>query len=356
MSPFRRWLDAHHIQAMALVLDAGGATASRALPLLWSVCGYPSGSVARDARGGLVEFTAHVARAAGVSTSSVDLGLPLSAPTLQALSHADGGDRLTAPAPPLALHLSVLAREHLRVPLARVATLLPPRSHALSGELASAGLPHVLLGREEGGEHRNSAAEATSAGTRDGGDAHADGGGRLTAPAPPLALHFSGDLADWAEAVLGRSVHDGRLTFGAVALHPRQVFFEDAGDSCVAFVNIRPVLPGHVLVMPRRRVPRFTDLTRVELADLWAAAQRIGRALEAHLGCTSCTYTLQDGEDAGQSVSHVHIHVIPRRAGDLRNNDDIYPMIDKTDAPPRTLDEMAAEAEVYREMLRRELA
>jgi len=71
---------------------------------------------------------------------------------------------------------------------------------------------------------------------------------------------------------------------------------------------------------------------------------------------------IQDGLLAGQTVPHVHIHVIPRFKGDFANNDDIYHELDedsknqpkaRTDSnrKPRPQDEMAAEAEEYRKLL-----
>ena len=88
----------------------------------------------------------------------------------------------------------------------------------------------------------------------------------------------------------------------ALLLHPR------------AAVNLKPVVPGHVLVSPKRVVPRFADLTAQEVADLWCLAQRVGAAVEPHYGASSLTLAIQDGPCAGQTVPHVHVHILPRRA------------------------------------------
>ncbi|PRW58343.1 Bis(5 -adenosyl)-triphosphatase [Chlorella sorokiniana] len=95
-----------------------------------------------------------------------------------------------------------------------------------------------------------------------------------------------------------------------------------------AFVNLKPVVPGHVLVSPKRVVARFAELSPEEVADLWCLTQRVGTAVEPHFGCTSLTLAIQDGPQAGQTVPHVHVHVLPRRAGDFANNDEIYDAID----------------------------
>ena len=58
-------------------------------------------------------------------------------------------------------------------------------------------------------------------------------------------------------------------------------------------------------------------------------AQRVGSVVEQHFGAESLTLAIQDGPAAGQSVPHVHIHCLPRRYGDFKNNDDVYDAIDE---------------------------
>ncbi|KAM7259155.1 hypothetical protein ACFE04_014896 [Oxalis oulophora] len=116
----------------------------------------------------------------------------------------------------------------------------------------------------------------------------------------------------------------------------------------------------HVLVCPRRHVKRFTDLTAEEVSDLWIAAQKVGSKLECYHKATSLSLTIQDGPEAGQTVPHVHIHVVPRRGGDFENNDEIYEAIDEKEKElkqkldldierkDRSMEEMAEEADSYR--------
>ncbi|GIL43652.1 hypothetical protein Vafri_1318, partial [Volvox africanus] len=99
-------------------------------------------------------------------------------------------------------------------------------------------------------------------------------------------------------------------------------------DLSFGFVNLKPVVPGHVLVSTKRVVQRFTDLTTAEVSDLWSLAQRIGRVVEPQYGAQSLTLAIQDGAFAGQTVPHVHIHVLPRKAGDFPRNDEVYDAID----------------------------
>ena len=66
------------------------------------------------------------------------------------------------------------------------------------------------------------------------------------------------------------------------------------------------------------------DLNTEEVCDLFLAAQLAEEVAEAHFGAISSTVSVQDGAEAGQTVEHVHVHVLPRRAGDFEENDDVY--------------------------------
>uniref|UniRef100_A0A8D1VJT7 Bis(5'-adenosyl)-triphosphatase n=2 Tax=Sus scrofa TaxID=9823 RepID=A0A8D1VJT7_PIG len=83
-------------------------------------------------------------------------------------------------------------------------------------------------------------------------------------------------------------------------------------------------LTADVLVCPLRPVERFRDLRPDEVADLFQVTQRVGTVVEKHFQGTSLTFSMQDGPEAGQTVKHVHIHVLPRKAGDFHRNDSIY--------------------------------
>ncbi|XP_063578107.1 bis(5'-adenosyl)-triphosphatase isoform X2 [Pongo abelii] len=110
--------------------------------------------------------------------------------------------------------------------------------------------------------------------------------------------------------------------FGQHLIKPSVVFLKT--ELSFALVNRRPVVPGHVLVCPLRPVERFCDLRPDEVADLFQATQRVGTVVEKHFHGTSLTFSMQDGPEAGQTVKHVHIHVLPRKAGDFHRNDSIY--------------------------------
>ncbi|XP_062171659.1 bifunctional bis(5'-adenosyl)-triphosphatase/adenylylsulfatase FHIT isoform X2 [Alnus glutinosa] len=111
-------------------------------------------------------------------------------------------------------------------------------------------------------------------------------------------------------------------TFGPYKIRHDEVFYST--QLSFAMVNLRPVVPGHVLVCPRREVKRFVDLTADEISDLWLTAQKVGSQLEHYHKASSLTFTIQDGPQAGQTVPHVHIHILPRKGGDFERNDEIY--------------------------------
>src|SRR5690349_19412797 len=81
-----------------------------------------------------------------------------------------------------------------------------------------------------------------------------------------------------------------------------------------------PVTPGHLLIVPRRHVARWSDATSEERQELLALIDR-ARAWALHNDATIDGFNIgwNDGESAGQTVMHLHVHVIPRRTGDVRD-------------------------------------
>ena len=85
----------------------------------------------------------------------------------------------------------------------------------------------------------------------------------------------------------------------------------------VAFMDIRPVQRGHLLVVPRRHAKLIPDLDWASLARMWSVATGLNRALRATaLPCDAVSVYVADGDAAGQEVAHVHIHLIPWHAQD----------------------------------------
>lgn len=96
---------------------------------------------------------------------------------------------------------------------------------------------------------------------------------------------------------------------------PASFVFRDA--RCCAFMDIRPVNPGHVLVIPVRHASNLAELDEETGGYLFRVAQRVAGALRGiGLRCEGVNLFLADGAVAGQEVFHVHLHVIPRYQGD----------------------------------------
>ncbi|KAK9457940.1 HIT-like domain-containing protein [Dipodascopsis uninucleata] len=110
----------------------------------------------------------------------------------------------------------------------------------------------------------------------------------------------------------------------------RQVFYKSKHS--FALVNLKPLLPGHVLVCPFRVVPRIRDLTAEEMADLFVTVQKVSKVIEDVYQGQSLNIAVQDGPLAGQSVPHVHCHIIPRKLNDLPDVDDVYKLLNSKDA------------------------
>ncbi len=93
------------------------------------------------------------------------------------------------------------------------------------------------------------------------------------------------------------------------------ILYQD--ECCTSFMDIQPVNPGHVLIVPNRHAAYLADLKEEEGAQMFRVAQRLAAALrESGVKCEGVNFFLADGEAAMQEVFHVHLHVFPRYAGD----------------------------------------
>ncbi len=90
-----------------------------------------------------------------------------------------------------------------------------------------------------------------------------------------------------------------------------------ANDLAFAFRDRFPVSPGHTLVVTRRHVPDFFGCTPQERAALFELVDRVKADLDRELRPDAYNVGFNSGEAAGQTVMHVHVHVIPRFRGDV---------------------------------------
>lgn len=98
------------------------------------------------------------------------------------------------------------------------------------------------------------------------------------------------------------------------AVLERQAFYED--ELVLALYTHKPVLPGHCLVIPKRHVERFENLTEAEITHMGRVLKKVDLAAMKVWGTSSYLLLQKNGREVGQSVPHVHFHYIPRKAGD----------------------------------------
>lgn len=90
--------------------------------------------------------------------------------------------------------------------------------------------------------------------------------------------------------------------------------YED--DATLAFLTIEPVTRGHTLVIPKAHIPTVFDASSEEWMRVQESVRKIARAVDSALGADGVNINMNNREHAGQVIDHIHIHVIPRYAGD----------------------------------------
>ena len=85
-------------------------------------------------------------------------------------------------------------------------------------------------------------------------------------------------------------------------------------EHCLAFMDLMPQSSGHTLIIPREPAENIFDLSTEGLAQLVATTQRVASAVKAAFKPTGLMIAQLNGADAGQTVFHIHFHVIPRYA------------------------------------------
>lgn len=94
----------------------------------------------------------------------------------------------------------------------------------------------------------------------------------------------------------------------------RQSFYED--EQVIALYTYKPVLPPHFLIIPKRHVERFEELTDEEMVQIGRAIKKVHLAAGQVFGTSSYLLLQKNGREVGQSVPHVHFHYIARENGD----------------------------------------
>lgn len=185
------------------------------------------------------------------------------------------------------------------------------------------------------------------------------------------------NIHQMSTATSNKSCDQDGLIFGRFRIDKSQIFYRSPNTLSAAIVNLRPIVPGHVLVISKRIVPTISELSSEEYADLWSTVRYVQDNIlsKCYPDTEGYNIAIQDGAAAGQSVPHVHVHILPRKGGDFEVNDDVYQELqdwapkspkvsgdtkdggNKLHVPSdeerrdRTLEEMDAESQMYRDIV-----
>ncbi len=116
---------------------------------------------------------------------------------------------------------------------------------------------------------------------------------------------------------------------------PADIVYED--DNTIAFMNIKPISKGHLLVVPKKHAQDLLENTDEELANLMSAVKKIAPAALKVTGSQGFNLSVNTGSAAGQIIFHTHFHIIPRYSNDGLQD---WP---HSDSEPKTRADIAAE-------------
>lgn len=95
---------------------------------------------------------------------------------------------------------------------------------------------------------------------------------------------------------------------------PAKIIIQDSKS--MAFLDAFPLALGHVLVIPKSHYAKIQDMEKDDSASVFETVRKVVPAVESALGVSSTTIAIHNGKEAGQEIPHLHIHIIPRKAGD----------------------------------------
>lgn len=95
---------------------------------------------------------------------------------------------------------------------------------------------------------------------------------------------------------------------------PSTTVYED--DSFKAILDVNPAVRGHVIILPKNHAANLFELSDEDAAKIMVVAKKIAIAVKETYHCDGVNILQNNGEAAGQSVFHLHVHVIPRFEGD----------------------------------------
>src|SRR5206468_3501573 len=129
-----------------------------------------------------------------------------------------------------------------------------------------------------------------------------------------LAARPTGRQARQPPLVLHPPLRDPACVFCDIVAGDRDAHVVLADDQTMAFLDVRPVFPGHCLLVPREHYETLADLPPALVGDLFEQAQRLAVAVEEAMHADGTFVGMNNR--ISQSVPHAHVHVVPRRRKD----------------------------------------
>jgi ATP adenylyltransferase len=112
------------------------------------------------------------------------------------------------------------------------------------------------------------------------------------------------------------------------------------GTTCFVLLNLYPYNSGHLLVVPYRHIPNYTDASEAEVTEFGSLTQKAMRVLTSVGGAHGFNIGMNQGAVAGAGIAgHLHQHVVPR----WRNDSNFFPIIAQTKALPKLLGDVRVE-------------
>lgn len=109
---------------------------------------------------------------------------------------------------------------------------------------------------------------------------------------------------------------DSNCIFCKIAMGeiPSNTFYED--DNFRVILDISPATKGHAIIIPKNHVANIYELSEEDASKIFVVASKVAKILKEVLGCEGMNILQNNGEIAGQTVFHFHLHLIPRYVGD----------------------------------------
>lgn len=115
-----------------------------------------------------------------------------------------------------------------------------------------------------------------------------------------------------------------------------------------AIYNIAPIVPGHSLIIPNTHYISLFELSDQELGEMMVFARKVTRILQTVFQCDGFDWSVQDGISAGQSVQHLHLHIVPRKPHDMTDGTEWYSKLSQNAVPaPDSQHRVKLEEEEY---------